>query len=488
MSNNTEKFGLIFIGGDLCGIQKFIYNISSKKAMVSLKGRSAYLQDFMDEVCQEIISYPAIKQSPNTDVVYSSGGKFYIITDNTVENISHICSIKERCEQKLWTEHHGQLAININYVPFTFNSDNTVSTLSRQSAPLGELWKQITILFNKQKGQRFKNLIAQHYEQFFEVQNVGGAPKICAITGIESSDCIKFDKDNDGDEIWVLPSVQKQIDMGQRLRNLEHFKTLEQYADDSYLGVLRMDVDNLGRLFINGFNTLVEYKYISGKLDSFFKRTVHEIKEKYAENMNIVYSGGDDIFAVGKWNCLIQFAKEVHDEFAARINNPNVTISGGIAIVDSKFPISKAAEIAGEAEDSAKLYNNGQKNAFNCFGETVSWEKEFDYISKYKKQFVDYVNGEFLSRGLLHQIMRYSKIIKENDAINCRNKNQQEQKCSDLSYIWHSAYYLTRYISKNKENKDIVAFCEDLRDRQLLTTRNFILMSIAARWAELELR
>lgn len=28
---------LLFIGGDISGIQKFIYNISSKKAAVSLK-------------------------------------------------------------------------------------------------------------------------------------------------------------------------------------------------------------------------------------------------------------------------------------------------------------------------------------------------------------------------------------------------------------------------------------------------------------------
>ena len=46
---------LLFVGGDLSGIQKFIYNISSKRAMVSLKGRSTYLKTFTDEVCDEIL-------------------------------------------------------------------------------------------------------------------------------------------------------------------------------------------------------------------------------------------------------------------------------------------------------------------------------------------------------------------------------------------------------------------------------------------------
>ena len=46
---------LLFVGGDLSGIQKFIYNITSKRAMVSLKGRSYYLKDFTKDVYDEIL-------------------------------------------------------------------------------------------------------------------------------------------------------------------------------------------------------------------------------------------------------------------------------------------------------------------------------------------------------------------------------------------------------------------------------------------------
>ena len=41
MQTNSQP--LLFVGGDLSGIQKFLYNITSQKAAVSLKGRSAYL-------------------------------------------------------------------------------------------------------------------------------------------------------------------------------------------------------------------------------------------------------------------------------------------------------------------------------------------------------------------------------------------------------------------------------------------------------------
>ena len=62
------------------------------------------------------------------------------------------------------------------------------------------------------------------------------------------------------------------------------------------------------------------------------------------------------------------------------------------------------------------------------------------------------------------------------------------KKKPNLSYVWHKAYYLSRYIEQNKKNSDVVDFCKDLRDKQLLGNRNYELMAVAARWAELELR
>ena len=50
----NQIFNRLFVGGDLSGIQRFLYNISSKKAAVSLKGRSFYLRQLMGNVCSEI--------------------------------------------------------------------------------------------------------------------------------------------------------------------------------------------------------------------------------------------------------------------------------------------------------------------------------------------------------------------------------------------------------------------------------------------------
>lgn len=498
-----DEKDLLFIGGDLSGIQKFIYNISSKKAMVSLKGRSAYLDKYMESVCDRLVERLSEKDK---EIVYSSGGKFYVIAENSLENRNSIDSLKKAVESELWKEHKGQLALNICYVPFSFDGSRTkVFVDGNNETNLGVLWKKLTLQFNDLKYQKFKNELHENYGEFFEVTEVGESPDVCAITGIEGK-CVSIVKDDNGEEIMVLPSVKEQIELGKKIRDKEHFKMLEEYADDSYLGVLRMDVDKLGSLFANGFETLEKYKKVSGTLDSFFsdlkdkksgkvirESVLHQIQrqDKFKDDMNIVYAGGDDIFAVGRWDKIIEYASEVHERFVKHINNPEVTISGGVAIVGEKFPIAKSAELSGEAEDAAKKYDDGKghaKNAFNMFGETVSWNGEFDYVKSYKEQFVDLINNYGLSRGILHKIMTYASIVKENKLIEKENSRGDMKRKPDLKYMWHTAYYLTRYMEANKSKTAVVDFCKDLRNKQLLKPDNFRLMALAARWAELELR
>ena len=112
---------VILLGGDLSGIQKFIYNIASRKAAVSLKGRSFYLQLLIDSIIQRIISHENIKATLS-HVVYSSGGKFYMLLPNTDNVKNAIANLKVEVENELWEKHHGQLIVNIDFVPFAYNN------------------------------------------------------------------------------------------------------------------------------------------------------------------------------------------------------------------------------------------------------------------------------------------------------------------------------------------------------------------------------
>ena len=473
----------LFVGGDLSGIQKFLYNISSKKAAVSLKGRSYFLQQYMLKVCEELKKATKEAGAKQAMDIYCSGGKFYVLTDYSQEITEAIDLFTIKVKGELWSAHKGQLGINISYVPFSENPDGTVDCNEQSNLKPGYLWKVVNADFFKQKNQKFKEQLMADFKSFFTPIPVGGKTKVCAITGVESDDCVPFKLNEDTDS-YVLPSVLQQIQLGENLRNTEHFKSFEDYAGDTNLGVLRMDVDGLGKRFIEGFDSIRSYQQFSNRLVEFFDKELKRMQQAYSDYLNIIYSGGDDLFIVGRWDKVIDFAELIHKEMVSHFGKDGISISGGVAIVKPTFPIAKAAQLGGEAEEAAKQFRNGEKNAFHFLGETVSWDAEFDYVKSFKNQFVSLINDFGLSKSILHKLMLYASIAKQND------EQRKEGKSENFSYIWHISYYLTRYMERYKSNAAVLSFCRTLRDKELTFRdgRKLQLIALAARWAELLLK
>ncbi len=557
---------VLLLGGDVSGIQKFIYNISSKKAAVSLKGRSFYLQLLVDSAIQRIISHPDI-DATIAQVVYSSGGKFYMLLPNTPKVVGAIESLRKEFEQKLWEEHKGAILFNIDYVRFLYNTNSKSVSFdgAMADAKIGDLWKALADKLASCKNTPFQSVIKDKASELFNPQEVSKEDKVCAVTGIEG-ECVELSSEGD-EPVWVLPSVKKQCKLGEVLKDADYVitytkdidpkylsnrysfdinilgvhnylfdkreltiddaefrgissvdvcrvksinrlvipqikgkaccyafqfyggnvqainasdrnKTFEELADNEYLGVLRMDVDNLGEIFIKGLpessKSFAAYSTLSFMLDWFFSGYLNTIRNQdaFKEYVNILYSGGDDVFAVGKWDKLILFAAEVRRSFAKFVGRDDISISAGIVFVDAKFPISKSALLSGDAESNAKNFiQKGlpNKNAINLFGVNISWKDEFDKVESLKSEFVDLIVGDGMPRSILHRLM-----------ILWQKKNE-----GDMSYIWHTAYYLKRF-SNGKKSK-ITEFCNRLK-ADLCDSRKYDLTAIACRWAELELR
>ena len=474
----------LFVGGDLSGIQKFLYNITSRKAAVSLKGRSFYLRQFMENACS-MMTDAVHKLDAKTEVIYCSGGKFYFIVDNRAGVVETIEQYAKELKQSLWHEHKGLLGLNVASEPFTEHDDGTVDVDGKERQPSGTLWRLVNASFNVQKNQKFKDLLVHQYADFFQPIVVGAKPKVCAVSGIESDDCVLMNFDEEG-ELYVLPSVKEQIELGEALRNQQHFRTFEEYAGDSYLGVLRMDVDGLGKRFIDGFRSIKDYQAFSKRLVDFFENETEQIQkeEKFRKYLNIIYAGGDDLFVVGRWDKVIDYAERIHKEVEKQFLKDGISISGGMIVMKPKYPISKAAEQSGRAEEQAKEFRDGEKNAFTFLGSTVSWKDEFAYVKSYQMQFVSLVKDYEMTKSILHKIMLYAEIAELN------KRRHKEGKTEDFSYVWHISYYLTRYIKRNDVKKEVCDFCKNLRDHELSGAkgRNLQLLALAARWAEILLR
>lgn len=288
--------------------------------------------------------------------------------------------------------------------------------------------------------------------------------------------------------------------------NGETFDTLcQSKGEDDFkrLGVLRMDVDNMGDKF-QSLNKFEDFQCLSHRLDKFFGKTLDDIKKpKHEESIFIIYSGGDDVFAIGDWLHIMEFAKEVHDEFTKEFEG--FTISAGVSLITLKYPIMKGAEYAGEEEFKAKChkYFSGQfeKNSISFMNYPMNWDEEYKPIRKLKKTLCEL---DKLPSSFLQKILQLWDIADTEAQNNNEKRISKTHKIGDdkLRLYWLIAYDLGRFKERTQDSniKELIDRCITECCVHNLVNRKFNgepinsiyhpleLWAIACRWAELELR
>lgn len=154
------------------------------------------------------------------------------------------------------------------------------------------------------------------------------------------------------------------------------------------LGVFRADVDNLGALFQKGLGanaTFGRVAMLSASLSDFFEGYVNALigeAPAFNETVGVVYAGGDDLFVVGAWNHVFDFALRLREDFGRYAGgNPAVSLSGGVVVCEDHLPLRMAAELALDAEDAAKAHerplNGGSraKDTLCLLGHPVGFEE-----------------------------------------------------------------------------------------------------------------
>ena len=195
----------------------------------------------------------------------------------------------------------------------------------------------------------------------------------------------------------------------------------------SRLGVIRADVDNLGAAFVSGFprkyQTLSRAATFSRTLSMFFKWHVNALLRNGGyrldgggsdicavssiengqqeegtgpRNATVIYAGGDDLFIVGAWKDIIEFAVDLHRSLEA-FSIGTLKISAGIGMFYEKYPISYIASQSGDLETASKELDG--KNSVTLFSEknhTYHWD-----------EFIDQVLGEKFQ--MLYRFFSFSK-------------------------------------------------------------------------------
>ena len=458
----NEKIYLL-VSGDISGIQDFIYTIPSKGALKTLRGRSLYidllLEEFIDEYLEQIgLSRANVLYSggghfyilaPNIEDIKKSIDKLQAkmnrwLMENIGINLYLAIGTAECSANNLMkSEAQGNLFAIVNkklkddktiryskdedFLEHIFNVEKEKDTAKKECNIchnlVDKLWKynsdeEIACEFCLNLYKLGQDILTQDLVFVISEEKIDGGIKIFGkdkdlymyAVNIEDIDMFKgkilriysknnllendlairlyladYSAKNENDEVMTFDDLAKsscKIDKGIKR-----------------LGVLRLDVDDLGIAFSSGFvsdkdkiednlryATLSRYADLSKDISMFFKVAINKICagdltggvdfEEKAFNIfgiakapkrkvNIIYAGGDDLFLVGAWDEVLEVAIDINRAFK-QFTNGRLTLSAGMAMFSPTYPISKMAEIAGLLVQMSK--NRKDKNSIALFG------------------------------------------------------------------------------------------------------------------------
>ena len=458
----NEKIYLL-ISGDISGIQDFIYTIPSKGALKTLRGRSLYidllLEEFIDEYLEQIgLSRANVLYSggghfyilaPNIEDTKKAIDKLQAkmnrwLMENIGINLYLAIGTAECSANNLMkSEAQGNLFATVNkklkddktiryskdedFLEYIFNVEKEKDTAKKECNIchnlVDKLWKynsdeEIACEFCLNLYKLGQDILTQDLVFVISEEKIDGGIKIFGkdkdlymyAVNIEDIDMFKgkilriysknnllendlairlyladYSAKNENDEVMTFDDLAKsscKIDKGIKR-----------------LGVLRLDVDDLGIAFSSGFvsdkdkiednlryATLSRYADLSKDISMFFKVAINKICagdltggvdfEEKAFNIfgiakapkrkvNIIYAGGDDLFLVGAWDEVLEVAIDINRAFK-QFTNGKLTLSAGMAMFSPTYPISKMAEIAGLLVQMSK--SKKDKNSIALFG------------------------------------------------------------------------------------------------------------------------
>ena len=481
----TEKF--ILYGGDLSGIQDYIFGINkSHSAGVAklYRARSFYLQMVTKSLVLDLLNRLDLYTVAQ---VMDAGGKFMLLLPNTDKVNHQIIEFEKEVEKEFLRAFKGTLTLNTCSVSASFND----LLLNQFNQTLNRFFDEL----ETQKLHKFPHFLASDefdpvlqdelfvhdYEgncQICEIeafdtdlsksfaQQFGGTPrvgkscfqqiciigrdlpkedmvyfylckskklphtpvhlllgwKMCFLKETELSKLNMKDTgflfnrkqhqdytfhpvaghlplmDQDDLDYWQeylhkQDSEEEKLEVGdpKTFEMIAHSnEDIRQGRGKAFLGVLKADVDNLGFVFSIGFEnqahtklSISRFASLSRMLNYFFSVKLVEMIREDCPDIYIIFAGGDDVFFLGPWVELIQFATTLREKLTTfTANNPDITLSAGIGVYKSSLPVRDIANSAEEMLDHSKQYPADQEIKLKKRGHAFRGNRELGTLRR----------------------------------------------------------------------------------------------------------
>lgn len=544
------KKAFVLYSMDLSGIQDFIYTVSSKGALKSLRARSFYLEVLMEHVIDELLLLVGLTR---TNLLYSGGGHAYLLLSNTafcLEKINEFEAVNKKFFLDVFKTDlyiagdYAECSANDlkNKTPGSYRDifitvgqklnrrklhryqaediKNLNQLRSEQSERECKVCRRRDFLGESDKCsicrnlEQFSNKIL--HESFFGVFRVLRGEKSNSLDGLPlpgNAVLYALSGEELRKEMECNPSyVRAYAKNGQYIGKALATKlwvgdyvggnTFEAMSGSSQgihrLGVLRADIDNLGKSFISGFQhekygdrfvTVSRTATLSRSLSLFMKHHINillskgefyldPLKEKGPRKVTIVYSGGDDTFVVGAWDEVIGFSVDLYQSFK-KYTQGSLTFSAGIGIFPDKYPVIAMASRTAELEESAKSLEN--KNGVALFDHKYVYEWPV-FIEKVLLEKLRYLQAFFGTRtgygmNFLYHLLellkhrdqqinlaRYAYLLSRMEPEKSAAEQEKEdyRKFSKAMYRWmmhtedaeHLVMAIQLYVYLNRKNEE----------------------------------
>ncbi|MGQ7373813.1 type III-A CRISPR-associated protein Cas10/Csm1 [Streptococcus suis] len=479
---------------DLSGIQDFIYNIATSGAAKQLKARSFYL-DFMGEhLVDSLLDRLELNRA---NLLYIGGGHAYLLLANTASTRQVLEEFEKEMNAFLLANVQTRLYVAFGWSAFAAQD---IMVDSQSAETYRQIYQKVSQQISAKKLRRYnwktlmvlnrggkkagRECVICHAVDSLEEKHGKLLCGLCSglhdfskkiqfkhylVSGHPSSlpvgpDAYLHALDSDGVKNKPEGRVYSKNDFFTGEQQATHIYVGDYQAAEIYdyaqlstevtnsrgersgikrLAVVRLDVDDLGAAFMAGYsvqgngsyNTFSRTASFSRSMSQFFKVYINQFASGKA--ISIIYSGGDDVFAIGTWQDIIAFTIDLRQQFI-NWTNGKLTLSAGIGLFTDKTPISLMARETGYLEEAAKA---NDKDSISLFEEEFTFK--FD-------DFIQRVYGEYLTkvRTFFNTMDDYGKSF--------LYRLIELLRSTDRLDIARAAYYLTRLEEKAKgENKEL---------------------------------
>jgi len=588
VKNRWEK-NFLLVGGDLSGIQKYIFDLTHvnlRKVSKTLRARSFYLSALPKVLVTKILSENNLTAANS---LMETGGRFILLMPNTKKVKGYLEQLQQDLSEWCMNEFYGELTVGLDWSVILCGNDFMQNEMEANPfmTKIDELNQKLEIKklqkYSYKMGLEWENsgfVVGRDYEELKD-----DTTELCRTCGKKPA--LTKMKDEEGEEIQICKSCDQQQRVGKELthksvfsiqkfnlgeatkikepafqfhiggtiysfvlhvenkadflKNMnlitafaldkaspsvylprylianhvprfttreetkkyrEYYESinscLEEYehlnigqiktfndlsippnqikkpgnkGGTPYLAIIKADVDNLGLIFSQGIRgrfSISRYATLSRMIKTFFCGYLNTYLENHHPNIYTVYAGGDDLFLIGNWLDIVNFAPHLNEEFRTYTSqNEDVHLSAGIELIKRRHPVRKGAELAETALNNAKALTDGNglpiKNAFNLFSSVLNWQ-EWDWVKDWMKFFDDKLkesksdNGQTkINIAFLYRLLHYQQM-----ALEYFNHHRIE----GLLYLSHLSYDIARNIQndKNPELRRELEYLQKLKE------------------------